>query len=79
MGKRLEQRLEQDFNKENIQMENRHIKICSTLLATRYIQIKTLVGHHYTTTRMAKEKIVVIPKVDKDVENQIPPTSLVGI
>lgn len=41
--------------------------------------MKTIVGNHYTTIRTAKLKIVIVTKAGKDVENQISPTSLVGI
>lgn len=39
--------------------------------------MKTIVGYHYTTIRIAKLKIVIITKVGKDVENQISPSHMV--
>ena len=62
MGKRLEEPFLQDM-----QMTNKHMKICPTSLAIRKVQVKTTMGQHFTLIERAiikKQKT----RVDEDVE-----------
>lgn len=60
--------MKRPFSKEDIQMENEHIKKMSTSLATGEMQMETPMRYHYTLIRMAKIQTCENTKCGKNAE-----------
>ena len=64
--------LNRRYSKEDIQIANKHMKECSTLLIIREFQIKTTMRYHLTLVRPAIIKNLQTINAGEGVEKRVP-------
>ena len=75
--KKWEKDLNRPFSKEDIQIANKHMKRCSTLII-RELEIKTTMRYHFTLVGMAIIKSLQTINTGKGVEKRKPSCTVDG-
>ena len=70
--------LNRHFSKEDIQMANKNMRRCSTLIIIREMQMKTAMSYHLTRVRMSSPKNPQTRKAGEGVEKRKPSCTVGG-
>ena len=76
--KKWAKELNRHFAKEDIQMANKHMKICSTSVIIREMQMKTTVRYHFTPVRTAVIQSLQAINAGEGVEKREPSYTVGG-